>query len=67
MLFGFTDGRRKNIRTAQTNPNDPTVQNGTPNPPILYSADPMAGPEISKAFFMKSVLWGNKDHDLPRV
>ena len=41
---GLTDGRKKNMRTAQHNPIEPTVQNGTPNPPMLYRADPMAGP-----------------------
>ena len=32
----WTDGRKKNIRMAQSRPTDPTVQNGTPNPPMLY-------------------------------
>ena len=44
----LTDGRKKNIRMAQSRPTDPTVQNGTPNPPMLYRKEPTAGPEMSE-------------------
>ena len=40
-----TSGTTKNNAIATTNPKDPTDRKGSENPPMLYSADPSAGPK----------------------
>ena len=46
----FTMGIIKYKHTATTQPRPPTTQNGIPNPPAAYKADPMAGPGKKKYF-----------------
>ena len=43
--FDLTDGKMKYITSEHIKPTEPTAQKGSPNPPKLYRAVPIAGPE----------------------
>ena len=44
--LAWTSGTKKYNAIATSNPNVPTDRKGRGNPPILYNADPNAGPTI---------------------